>query len=102
MSVTVAGDGTAVRSNGDVTLAFQTNGTKIGQKNSGTNPIVYLPITNPASTTAKLQTVLVDFDGGSISGKKGMVDEVEVYYGQQSIYDSDSNLQQVTTFHKDV
>jgi hypothetical protein len=87
MSVVVAGNGTAVRSNGDVTLTFLVNGTKLGQKNSATTPMVYIPVTNPESISKKLQSVKIDFDGGGDSGNEGTVTEFEVYFGNTYICD---------------
>ena len=102
MSVTVAGAGLALRSNDDVTLLFQVYGTRITQKNSKTDPIVYIPIPNPQSTTMKLKTVRVDCFGSGNAGKVGMVNEVEVYYGSQSIYDSSSDLGKSSPFSENV
>jgi hypothetical protein len=66
MSEIKAGNGAAVAFNGsDVKVTYSSGGTIIAQ-NGNTTLIIYIPITNPASTSLELDTIKIDFSGGGM------------------------------------
>jgi hypothetical protein len=103
MSEIKAGNGAAVVFNGtDVTVTYSSGGTTINN-NGNTTPSIYLPVTNPASTTLKLDTVKVVFTGGGTgSAKAGEVTDFEVYYGATSIYSTGSGFTYTSTWTQTV
>lgn len=86
--VTVASHGAAVVFNeGAVKRTYEVLGTKLA-RNVDTEPIVYVPVVNPESTTFVLDSVLVNFEGGGDTGSVGAVEKVQVAYGGTLIFDS--------------
>lgn len=104
MSEVKSGNGAAVVFNaGDVAITYSSGGTTISQNSSKTTPKIYIPVTNPASTSKKLDTVTVDFIGqGAGSAQVGEVTDMEVNYGATSIYQSKSDFSYKSTFKQTV
>ena len=94
-------NGAAVRDNGDVTITFGIDKTKIGQGTTkNAIPTIYIPVTNPVSTSYVLDNVNVDFGGGADSGAKtGEVTDLWVYFGNSKVYHAGSNWTYTQTFN---
>jgi len=85
-----AANGAAVRFNpGDVTLHFDVKGTTITGTKGNTAPTIYIPITNPVSTSLEITNVKVDFLGGATSGSQtGAVTDMWVYFGDTYVWEA--------------
>lgn len=87
--------------NTDVKVAYSNAGSRIA-KNKVTTPTIYIPVTNPASTTLKLNQVKIDFTGGGPTGNEGQVTDFDVYYGSKMIYETKSEFKNTTTLTQTV
>lgn len=97
MSEVKAGNGAAVAFNGtDVKVTYDSVGTKIDRRDKQ-SPKIYIPITNPASTSLKL-----DFAGGGSGDSKGKVTDMEVYDGATYVYKNDTSFSKSGTFSQSI
>ncbi|RYP37645.1 hypothetical protein DL768_010845 [Monosporascus sp. mg162] len=100
MSEIKAANGAAVKFNaGDVTVKYDVSGTKITGVSGTATPIIYIPVTNPVSTTYTIQNVKVDFAGGADSGSTtGTVTDMWVYFGNTFVYNAGLDWTYTSTF----
>jgi len=100
-----AANGSAARANGDVTITFNINYATIKQNSSDqTTPKIYIPITNPVSTSYKVSNVRVDFVGNcTTSGSEsGAVTDMWVYFGNTQVYHAAQSWTKTQTFDTDI
>ncbi|RYC60101.1 hypothetical protein CHU98_g6105 [Xylaria longipes] len=100
MPVIVAANGAAVKYNsGDVSVSYAVDGTKISGVDKKSEPIIYIPITNPTNTDWPIDNVKVDFAGGADGGSStGTITDMWVYFGNTKVYHAGVSWTNTTTF----